>query len=727
MNERIGQRLEHLRDELTGRTIASLSTGFTSGLGLLVAQVAFATLIFSGALAPYSSQGVGLILFGNFAACLIMAVAAGYRGVIAGLSPALVIGMAAFGSEVDAEGQALFVTASAALILSAVITGVCCLAMGRLRLANLLRFIPYPVSAGFVAGIGGAVCLAAVALMGAQPHWQAIPELVAPSMLWKWGPGVAYGIVLYAAIKRWGKAWILPVSVVVVVGGYHLTLNALGISGAEARSMGLLLSSTAEGNLWPALGVTDVAWVDWTALAMQTPNMLALILVAFVCVVLNLAGLEVAANQELDWDREFQVGGLASVVAGIGGGTVVTVVVPASLRSKLLGAATRLTGVVAALVIGVALFFGDGMLEFVPAPLVGGILVFAGLGMLDEGLVRGRRLLPLSEFSIVVLIFVAIIGFGLLEGVGVGMLATLVFFAARLSRVDVIESHFTTGERRSNRVRPVPERAILADESHRVQAYLLRGYVFFGSVSPLADRLRKSLSGTSRPDCLLLDFAAVSGFDFSAVNVLGRLLQEAESAGVQVVLSGLPEPLSAGLRRSVPSQTFAGLLLEPNADSALERCEDVVIAAWKESDRAALLEQTADDLERHLERQIEFEELMEELGDWMDVRDHAPGETMAASDRQREGLQLVLSGRVTAYDLAGARLYQRGPGEVVPLIDARDENVATVVADEPCRTMVLTPASRDWLETNRPELALKLYRYLADEHFGTEGDSGARP
>ena len=287
----------------------------------------------------------------------------------------------------------------------------------------------------------------------------------------------------------------------------------------------------------------------------------------------------------------------------------------------------------------------------------------------------------------------------------------------------MIESHFTTRERRSNRARPVPERAILVDESHRVQAYLLRGYVFFGSVSPLADRLRKSLSGTSRPDCLLLDFGAVSGFDFSAVNVLGRLLQDAGNAGVQVVLSALPEPLRAGLQRSVPPQTFAGLLLEPNADLALERCEDTVIAAWKESasltdrDRAALLEQTADDLERQLERQIDFENLMEELGGLMDARTHDVGETLADAQTQREGLQLLLSGRVSVCDRAGVRLYQRGPGDVVPPVGAKDETVATVVADEPCRTMVLTQASRDWLESNRQELALKLYRYLSTEHF----------
>ena len=329
MKSRLAAAAADFRADLSaGKTVASLSAGLTSGLGLIASQVAFATFIFSGALAPYTSQGVGLVLFGNFAACLIIAMASGYRGAIAGLSPALVIGMAAFGSTMDAEGDALFVTVSGALILSAVATGVSCLTIGRYRLANLLRFIPYPVSAGFVAGIGGAVCLAAMSLMGVKPDWRAIPELADPSTLWRWGPGAVYGIVLYLAMKRWDNALILPVSVAVVVGGFHLALAVLGISGAEAREADLLLTSTADGGLWPALSLADAMRVDWTALGAQVPNMLALILVAFICVVLNLAGLETAANQELDWDREFQTGGLATVVAGLGGGTVATVSFP---------------------------------------------------------------------------------------------------------------------------------------------------------------------------------------------------------------------------------------------------------------------------------------------------------------------------------------------------------------------------------------------------------------
>ena len=712
---------------LSAKAVPALSAGFTSGLGLLVAQIAFGSFIFSGPLAPYSSQGVGLVLFGNFASCLVIALAGGYLGAIAGLSPALVIVMAAIGFTMDAQGDALFATTAVALIISAVATGACCLLIGRFQLANLVRFIPYPVTGGFVAGIGGAVCLAAMSLMGAKPDWRTIPTLLEPSVLWKWSPGAAYGIALYFAIKRWRNPLILPVSVALAAVAYHIALANLGISLDAARAEGLLLTSTADGSLWPALFPADLMHVQWASMAEQLPHILTLIFVAFICVIMNFAGLELATNQELDWDREFRVTGVASVVAGLGGGTVATFVVPASLRSKLLGATTRLTGVIAALVIGVALFLGDGILEFVPASLVGGgILVFAGLGMLDEGLVKSRKRLPWSEYGIILLIFIAILSFGMIEGVGVGMLATLVFFAVRLSRVDPIAAQFTARERESNKARPVPDRAILLEEGDRVHAYQLRGYLFFGSVCPLADHLRQSLSGASRPACLILDFGAVSGFDFSAVNVLSRFLQTAHAAGVRVVLSTLSKELQTGLEHNLPPAVYAELLVEPDADRALERCEDIVIAQWRDTAaerRASLLEHTVDDIERYLARQIDFENLLEELRPYLSPRQYAADEALVGPEAPQQGLQLLLAGRASGYDSAGTRLFQCGPGEAIWPASALDEKATSVIADEPCQTMVLPPAALGWLEQHEERLTFKLYRYLLTDRLQSE--SGA--
>ena len=719
-------------DIVSEKSIPALTAGCTTGLGLLVSHVAFATFIFSGPLAPYSSQGVGLVLFGNFAGCLVVALSGGFRGAVAGLSPALVIVMGLIATSMDGEGKGLFVNTAFALILGAVIAGTVCLLIGRFRLANLVRFIPYPVAAGFVAGIGTLVCLSAVSMMSVEISLQTLPALMQPGELLKWSPGVLFGIALYMTLKRWSSTLILPVSVVLAVAAHHGVLAVLGISGDEARAAGLLFQSTADGTLWPPLGLGDLMHVEWAAIAAQTLNILMLVLVSLIAVVMNVAGLEVAANEELGWDREFQAGGLASIVSGIGGGTTTTLIVPASVRSKLFGAATRLTGMVAALVVGGALFLGDKMLELVPVPLIGGILIFAGLGMLDEGFVRSRKRLPWTEYGIIVVISLAIISFGLLEGVGAGMLAMLVFFAVRLSRVDPIAMRFTARERHSNRIRSAPDRAILLNEGNGVRGYALRGYIFFGSVGTLVDQLRLALDASPSPACLILDFKAVTGFDFSAVNGLSRFLQTTQASGVQVVLSAPPARLTNGLALNLAPAAFDKLVIEPSDDTALERGEEIVLAAWKaqaessDERRSSLLEHTALDLERQLERQIQFEDLLEDLGRWMNPHSYSPGETMAGPDAPAVGMQFLVSGRATEQDHVGTRLRQYAPGDAIWPATS-DEGANGVAADEACKTLSLDPSDRRWLEINRTELALRLYRYLLAERLEAEFPDGQYP
>jgi hypothetical protein len=54
------------------------------------------------------------------------------------------------------------------------------------------------------------------------------------------------------------------------------------------------------------------------------------------------------------------------------------------------------------------------------------------------------------------------------------------------------------------------------------------------------------------------------------------------------------------------------------------------------------------------------------------------------------------------------------------------EKVVSVVAEEPCRTLVMTPAARRWLETNRQELVLKLYGFLLAARLEAEPAAAQR-
>ena len=52
-------------DVLSDEAVPAFSAGFASALGLLVAQVSFATLILSAPVVSHASQGVRLVPFGN--------------------------------------------------------------------------------------------------------------------------------------------------------------------------------------------------------------------------------------------------------------------------------------------------------------------------------------------------------------------------------------------------------------------------------------------------------------------------------------------------------------------------------------------------------------------------------------------------------------------------------------------------------------------------------------
>ena len=234
--------------------------------------------------------------------------------------------------------------------------------------------------------------------------------------------------------------------------------------------------------------------------------------------------------------------------------------------------------------------------------------------MLDEGLMRSRKRLPWSEYGIILMIFVVIIAFGLFEGVGAGMLATLVFFAVRLSHVDPDRIPVHRARTTEQPGPSVPDRAILLAEGERVQVYRLRGYIFFGSVSPLADQLKESLAGPSRPRLPVAGLRRRLGLRLLGGERPWQVPADSEygrgAGGTERFVRAVADRVGAQ-----PS-TFGiwELLLEPNADRGLERCEEIVIAAWRadakltDKRRTSLLEHAVDDLERHLERQIHFED-----------------------------------------------------------------------------------------------------------------------
>ena len=720
--------LARLRADLqSAKLFRAVAVGWLMGAVIVIHCIALSAIVFSGPMLPYAVQGAGMMLFGGIVFSLLIGVTSSYPGMLAVPQevPATVLGTigAVVGGTVSAPGDVQFMTMAALLLLSGLLTGLLFLTVGHFRLSHLFRFIPYPVAGGFFAGTGWVLSLAALSVMsGVALDWQTLPRIFEPDMVWKWGPGAAYGLVLLVAMKQKGNLAVMMGSVVLVSALYHVGLLVLDISVEDAKALGLLMSGVPEGGLWPAFGPGDLGAVDWRVVAEQVPTLITVTLVTLLCLLVYVNGLEVATGVEVDLNREFRVAGLAGICAGAGGSGPGCHAFVFTLPCRMLGADTPWTGVVVAVVLTLSLFFGSGILELLPMSIIGGLLLFIGVDLLDTWLVQVRGRLHWSDYGLIVLICITIAVFGFIVGVAVGTLATLALFAIRLSRVDVIAEEFTARDRRSTMHRSIPDRAILYDRGELLRGYRLRGYIFFGSAHPLIDELKRPLGESPPPSCILLDFAAVSGCDLSAVNLLCQFVQSARRAGVRTVFSEVPPQIEESLRSNLPAEAREQSWFEPDFGSGLERCEELLItlamrgpSGPKDDERGRLFERVAGRLERHLDEMVAFEELLERLEPWLEPRAYAEGEILSLQGEVRDGLQLLVSGLVSVHDAEGTRLHHCGPGDVLDAWSAFEEkNVAstTAIARTPCRTMMLTRDARERLESDDKDLTPRFFTYI---------------
>ena len=736
MNTEFGQRSslaslgsELLADARSAKLPAALSIGLVMAVMMIVCQLSLAAIVFSGPLTPFVPRAIGAVLFGTFVLCVITALIAPYRGILSMplFPPAaalFAIGGTVSASMSDALDETMFVTMIVVMGLSTLMAAVCFLTIGRLRLANLFLSIPYPVTSGFLAGLGWFLTVGGFSVMcGFAVNWETLPQLFEADAIWKWLPGALYALGLLFITRRWSHFLILPVSLVLATGLYNVALFLLGFSGEQASEAGILFRGVPEGSLWPPIGFDDLTLVDWEVVASQIPAMLGVALITLMCIVLNASGLELNCGVEVDMSREFRAEGIANLFAGLGGSPPGGNTSVFSVVTHATGADTRLSGITAAVPVGLVLLFGGTALEVFPTPLLGGLLLFFGLDLLNNWLVAVRRKLSRVDYGIVLLIALVTGVFGFLEGVAAGLVATIMFFVMRAGRVDVIADSFSGRDRLSKRSRPVTSRAILRDQGARIRTYRLRGHIFFGSATAMGNRLKQALEADPVPQCLLLDFAGVSGLDVSAVNVFYRVIRAARPLGTRIVLSALPEQFESTLRRTLPEGEWRSLLFEEDLDRGLERCEQIVIDEWhrlhgeSEDARTALFGLSIDDAVRQLERLAHFEELTDRLQPWLESRSYAADETIVAQGERQEGMQLLVRGRATMRgEKDGARMGEFGPGSVLAPQAILGNHVAVVemTAEEPCHTVLMSPSSHQSLEREDPELSLALAKYLIE-------------
>ncbi len=221
----------------------------------------------------------------------------------------------------------------------------------------------------------------------------------------------------------------------------------------------------------------------------------------------------------------------ANVMAGLGHGFPVSGGMSQSLVNESGGARTPLSGFIAALLMLLIVLFVSGALRYLPQPVLAAIVLMAVTGLFNVAALRHFLRADRAEFVVAIAALLGVLGSGLLRGVLIGAIISVVQLLRRASRPHVAFLGRIPGTRRfSDMARhpdnePVPGVLLV-----RVESSLL----YFN-----AEHVRDTVAAQLRaeatpPKIVILDLSASPHMDIQACGVVMNIADDVKAAGARL-------------------------------------------------------------------------------------------------------------------------------------------------------------------------------------------------
>ncbi len=574
---------------MQSNSFANIISGSLLALVNISVAVSVAALLFAQTDPRLMVPGIAVLLMGTLVTGLGGSLFSDHKAVICsprnGLVPVFAVMVSSIYISFDSQYSiAAEATIIAAIMVSTVVVGLFLLLLGRLKLGNLVRYIPYPVTGGFFAGIGYIFIQGGLTVAGGeQPSFEAVSnsefiQLVTP----------AVALALCLIMGKMFRDNALSVPAILFAAGLIfyavLFLNEIGLD--EAAANGQLPAIESTGSLIPVFNWDYVQEIRWMVIMEQADSIVVVALLCSVMLLLDVSGIELLAQKDLNPDHELQVMGYTNVVNGALGGFPGVHDVSDTALVETLGGKGRLTGFIYSTLMVAAILAGAEFMKIVPTFLLGGLLIYVGLEFLIDWVWKARDELPLSDYVVVILILIVIILSDILQGVTFGFFVAIILFVVNYSKLSVIKIETNGSDHASNVDRDLETRELLNKEGNRVLILVLQGFIFFGTADKLITSIRNRIKDPEayKVDFLVLDFHHVSQLDTSAIITFSKLAQLSDREGFHIVISGADD---GSLKQLVKHGFFTfgdqewERVYKEQLDTAVDWCERSILADLK--------------------------------------------------------------------------------------------------------------------------------------------------
>jgi len=461
------------------------------------------------------------------------------------------------------------------------------LAFGIARLGRAIKYVPYPVIAGFMNGVALLILLSQVrAILGLEDHatlQQTLQQLGAA----KWGAvattaAATAGVILGARFVPRIPA-MLAGFLTGIACHYAIAAMAPGAVGPVVGALPSIVPSASELDALKSVVATTDLRLLWS---LVLPQAFLIAIVGSIDGLLAAVVVDAVTRGHHRSDRLLMSQGLANVVGAIAGALPAQLNAHTPVASFRAGGRTPLSTVLHSLFMLAIVVAAGSLLALVPIAALAGLMVYIAGSMIDRwsrdlvlrirGSVAARGEIAIN-IGIVVVVALAQVAMNIMVALTIGVAVSVALLLWKLSGSPV-RRHLDAATRASFKVRPHGEREALSLVASRIHVLELQGELFFGT----ADRLQAEIEKLA-PECryLILDFRRLHQIDASGARALDVIGHRAERRGFTVCLSHLrvDEPRgrylrALGLDRVVPTERwFADL------DRALEWAEDGLLAS----------------------------------------------------------------------------------------------------------------------------------------------------
>lgn len=405
------------------------------------------------------------------------------------------------------------------------------------RAGVLMRLLSTPVLTGYLAG-SGVVIIASQ--LGKVTGINASGTTLAKA-----------GAVLshLADLNVWALGCaVLTAAAVLLIGRYAARLPGPLIALAVATTV--VAVAGLDGRLdvlGPAEGGLPVPRLPWTGLANPLVGTVHLIgpalsiaLLVYASSVLTARALATKEGKDVDVQQEFLGLAAANAAAGLLGGFPAN---GSDSRSALLagsGARTRMAGLGAAAAVVLTLLALMPLIRDLPQAALGAVIIITAARLVDVPALRRLWRIHRSDFVLAAVTALGVLILGVLQGIVVGVLVSLLEVLRR-AVMPYTAILGRTGENRAYR-----------DIAHYRDAETLPGLVVYRFDAPLffanADVLRTELDrlmADAEPPVrqVILDAEAVYDMDTTGAEVLHRVIDDCDRAGVGMALARVRTPV----------------------------------------------------------------------------------------------------------------------------------------------------------------------------------------